>query len=134
MKPVKMHLLRTGLPWREEKVTHCGADIRKVRVVPPKHFYGKDRCVVCMGYEPTAHFEYSLSDWVTGAIGRGRASYTEHVVVNKDGSTRAKRRRHDDPIKFELQAFAELAARHRAEFDSLVQASIAEWMLHGNSR
>ena len=121
----KLHLMRLPLPWREERATQCGLLLHQVKAVALADFTGDDRCTVCLGVRDTLG-ENALLHQVRDAIFRGLSSYTIRKVVKHDGTTREKHRRLNDPILFELQALADLAARHRKEFQSLVAAHMAE--------
>ena len=122
----KLHLLRTPLPWREERATQCGRLLHQVKAVTLADFTGDDRCTVCLGVRD-AQGQGALLAQVEAAILRGRSSYHARMVPTRDKKgMREKRRRLNDPILFELQALADLAARHRKEFQSLVAAHMAE--------
>jgi hypothetical protein len=68
---------------------------------------------------------------VQEAIGRGLSSYRPLQRPTKKGGLKEYRRRVNDPILFELQALADLAARHREEFEGLLAAAESEATVRG---
>lgn len=125
--PGKAHLMRSPLPWRIEQATECGMLAVKVRLVSREEFQKldkRDACRICRGVFNNG--PSPLLYQVQEAIGRGLSSYRVLKRPTKNGGLKEYRRRIDDPILFELQALADLAARHREEFEALVAANESE--------
>ena len=128
----RVHLLRQELPWRlgKEQSTECGMLARGANIVPAWAFLGADRCSTCKStVKPEG--PNALLHQVQAAIGRGLASYRVLKRPAKNGGMREYHRRVDDPILFELKALADLAARHREEFEGLVAANMSEHTFTG---
>jgi hypothetical protein len=130
--PGKAHLMRSPLPWRVEQATECGMLAHKVQLVSREEFQQLDKregCEICRSVfkrlGPNA-----LLYQVQEAIGRGLSSYQVLKRPTKNGM-KEYRRRINDPILFELQAMADLAARHREEFEVLVAANESERTVQG---
>ena len=99
-------------------------------IVPAWAFLGADRCSTCKStVKPEG--PNALLHQVQAAIGRGLASYRVLKRPAKNGGMREYHRRVDDPILFELKALADLAARHREEFEGLVAANMSEHTFTG---
>jgi hypothetical protein len=129
----KAHLMRSPLPWRVEQATECGQLANKVSIVAREEFEKMDRrasCSICRSVFKRLGPDALLFQ-VQEAIGRGLSSYRVLKGQAKGGGVREYRRRVDDPIVFELQALADLAARHRKEFEALVAAAESERTVQG---
>ena len=127
---MKIHLMRTPLPWRTEQATECGMLAHKVKIVQAKDFTGGQRCSICRS---TVKNEgpNALLHQMQAAIGRGLQSYRILKRPTKGGGLKEYRRRVNDPILFELKALADLVVRHREEFEKLVAANESEQAIQG---
>ena len=129
----KAHLMRAALPWRVEQATECGMLAVKARLVSHEDFQKldkRDACRICRSVCKRIGPDAMLLQ-VQEAIGRGLSSYRILKRPAKNGGVKEYRRRVNDPILFELQALADLAARHRDEFEGLVAANESEMTMRG---
>lgn len=129
----KAHLMRSPLPWRVEQATECGMRAVEVRLVSREEFQKldkRDACRICRGVFGNSGPDALLFQ-VQEAIGRGLSSYRVLKRPTKNGGIKEYRRRVNDPILFELQALADLAVRHRKEFEGLLAAAESEATMRG---
>lgn len=121
MKEPVDHILRPRLPWRTDDgaITECGYDAAKVKTLTRDEVnarlkeYGEQRTAIltCMTCMDTA------KRWGNWEESPGQALEREIQWEFRGQYTREERGRR---LFFELQAIAELIARHRSEFDGIV--------------
>ena len=110
---MRVHLLRQSIPWRQlDRVTLCGRQVSEsCRVVEWQKFRGLSLSRKCGSCNSHGSVEHHWTDAVQNELLHG-------INNGRPGN-----------IVCELEAIMDLVERHRAEFNSLLAANLAEAVL-----